>query len=128
MNAPQRDWSRLYSNGHIDVCAIICPALCILKSIPSFHCFCCPLFYISMDFPFNLGQHCEGRQYWFLPKGVYGNHVKLFSLRFRCRLWQHMEYILKLQWKPDPTPGWSQNYLMPPTLAQVGSCVHTSLG
>lgn len=42
----------------------------------SFGCFCFPLFYISMDFPFNLGQHCGGRQgIDFCPTGLTGTRI-----------------------------------------------------
>lgn len=38
--------------------------------------FCFPLFYISMDFPFNLGQHCGGRQAIdFRPTGLTGTRI-----------------------------------------------------
>lgn len=83
MSWPQSDWSCLYIDGHNDVCAMICPVVYILESIPSFGCFCFPLFYISMDFLFNLGQHCEGRQgIDFCPRGLTGTRMSLSSWGF----------------------------------------------
>lgn len=76
-------WADLRVIDGPNVCAIICPAVYILQSIPSFGCFCFLLLYISMDFLFNLGQHCEGRQgIDFCPRGLTGTRISLSSWGF----------------------------------------------
>lgn len=76
LSSPQSDWTCLCIDGLNDVCASLCPVIYFLQSMPSFGCFCFPLFYISMDFPFNLGQHCGGRQgIDFCPTGLTGTRI-----------------------------------------------------
>lgn len=83
LRCPRSDWTCLCIDGLNDVCASVCPVVYILQSMHSFGCFCFPLFYISMDFPFNLGQHCGGRQgIDFCPMGLTGTRISPSSWGF----------------------------------------------
>lgn len=83
LRCPRSDWTCLCIDGLNDVCAPVCPVVYIPQSMRSFGCFCFPLFYISMDFPFNLGQHCGGRQgIDFCPMGLTGTRISPSSWGF----------------------------------------------
>lgn len=78
--------------------------------------FCFPLFYICMDFLFNLGQHCEGRQgIDFCLRGLTGTSISLYSWGFTagCDNAQNIPSNLSANLLPNQAD--LKNHLMTPT-------------